>query len=110
MSTKFPKKLIQLPLTLLRVLLSLLVLAGLVAVMTAAVALIASGMTALPAGAVRLIGIERIFVSDFSALTMTLFGAGCLLLGVGLILLCAVKLCPLSAGFVYRLFSRRDEK
>ena len=93
-----------------RIALSAAIFTGILTLMVFSLALIANGMITLPAAVVRVVGHGSIFVSDMPEFMMLFFGAASLLLGLGLILLCAVRLCPLAASYVYRLFSSSDKE
>jgi hypothetical protein len=58
----------------------------------------------------RLVGIERLFVSDLPPLAMLFCGGFLLLSGGALILFTAGKLCPAAAAYVMRSFGDGNRK
>ena len=110
MQSKTLCRLLRIPQIISRIALSAAIFTGILIVMVFSLALVANGMITLPAAVIRVVGHGSIIVSDMPEFMMLFFGAASLLLGLGLILLCAVRLCPLAASYVYRLFSSSDKE
>lgn len=87
------------------VIITVLIFTVLLTLVTAAIALISGGIITLPTALIRLCGRGDFFVSDLSPLTM-LFGGGFMLLSGFTVLLGTVcRVCPVAAGYIFRIFS-----
>ena len=83
---------------------------GIFLLLTISLGLISGGLITTPAALARLVGADRLFVSDLPPLTMLFCGGFMLLSGGALILFTAGRLCPVAATYVLRTFGDGNRK